>query len=1136
MKLLVLICARPVGSLVLCMCLAVLGVGAVIGIPVYLYPQIRYPAVTITTLLADADPEEIEALVTRKIEETVADIPGVKRVSSVSREGKSEVTLEFVPGKDVSGIATEVRGRLRRLFPSLPRDTRFPLITHFNPADDPVMLLGVAGRASLADLSHWAEHVLKPHLNRIPGVAGVQVTGTAVVEIQADCDAGRLKALGLSVHEIVRVIGTANRTQPAGSIDVGDKRIAIRTTGSLETSEEMARQPLRIGAHGGLLTIADVARLREVNREPKEITRLNGESLVSLAVYRSVGADVRQLCADIRARLGQVGEPSESGIRVRVIYDQADRIEEALDRFKGIIGVSGAVAGCTLFLFLGRVASTLVILAAIPFSILVTLLLMHASGMVLDLFSLTGLSLAVGIVVDSSIVVMEAIATRSRAAGSRSQELPGLPSVPVRTAGADHDASQRDEDGQPSPRAAEHPNSPEKDEKCNLRHREEHRAVLEVIVEGTSEVAVPLLFATVVIMAAFLPLVLVSPQLRIYFVGLTAAVCVSLWGSLAAALVLVPLLFRYFSRMRFDLFSFREQFSISGSPAQCKVPVSGCVEPTQPALGLHAGRERWTRILSATPSRLWKRWRRPGFDVIEAFGLPRAYAKVLAGSMRHPAVVGITAVVFLAVSWILATRLPYRQDWGIVREGFRVHLVMKPGTATQYTLRETEAAERIIRSLSGVETVHSRVQGNQGKIEVTLKKHCTATTTAAHAETLKELLPRRTQAQSHVLPLSADTNLRVLSVSIAGPGLDRLVQYANEARKVLVGLPGVLNVLVHQGNQVPQVEFPIQHDLIGSSGVRAMDLASDMRARLTGPVATRVIRGEREILVRVRTAQDAKEGLRPLQSAHVRTPAGVIPYTELVRPTTRLAPSEIHRENRGRVVRMTVYFERAEDPTRLAEGVSSAMRSLPLAEGYSYALDEEIRQIVETRREMVRVVGLALLLIYLILVAATESFLLPLLITASAPFAVAGVFLALAAFGYAVNLPVYMGMVVLCGLMTSAGILLVYAMDERRRQGLSPEQAAEQGAMRRLRPILMTTAITLITALPVLCDRGTGSSTWVPFAMTVTAGLTVSALFSLVLTPAIYPHIVRLEQRIGNARGPFVRVYRKTAQLIRRGE
>jgi HAE1 family hydrophobic/amphiphilic exporter-1 len=338
---------------------------------------------------------------------------------------------------------------------------------------------------------------------------------------------------------------------------------------------------------------------------------------------------------------------------------------------------------------------------------------------------------------------------------------------------------------------------------------------------------------------------------------------------------------------------------------------------------------------------------------------------------------------------------------------------------------------------------------------------------------------------------------------------------------------GVQAAIIQQANQVPELAFQVNHEVLGSSGIRALDLAADLRSRITGPVAARITREEKETLVRVRAEKKPEEGLKLLDDAFVLGENRQrVPFSQLAQPVLKLGAAEIHHNARKRVIRASIVFGAEEDPLTIALRVRQALDGIELPADYYFTLGEEVDSILNTRTEMIKAATIALLLIYLVLVAATESFLQPLVIITAAPFAAGGVVLALILLGYPVNLPVYLGFIILLGLVANVNIVLVYAINDNLRAGATPEEAVVAGARRRLRPILMTTLTTVGAALPMLLDRGAGSTTWGPFSLTLVAGLSCASLFSLILTPAAYAAILRLSRRIRrNAAAPATTDY-----------
>jgi len=872
------------------------------------------------------------------------------------------------------------------------------VISLFNPADAPIAVLGVTGKQSLPEIAQWVRHSLSPELNRIKGVAAVRIAGAPETEIIADCRPEKLKSLHMTVQDVSRTINRGHKSLTGGSVVVGDRIVPVRTSGNLENAGEIARQPLSVADHGGLVTIRSVADVREVSLPPRETTRHNGKPLVSVAVYRSAEADLRTLWQEVRNTLDRIKSTSPSSPDVEVIFSQAEELEKALFRLKGVLVLSAGAAGVVLFVFFGSIWSTLTVMAAIPFSLLVGLLFMYLLQVPLDLLSMSGLVLAAGMLVDNGVVVIESISRQPAETGAAGE-----------------------------------------------------------VSTGTREVALPVLLSTVTTVMVFLPLVFASRDIRMYYSGLTWSVSLGLAASLAAALVLVPLLLRF-------------------SPGTERKPSRRFVEA-----GIHSG----------------------------------LYDGILDFCADKPVIVVGVALVLLAVSTALIPGLSFRAGEGLEERMFRVAVVMPPGTVKSVTDAQVAVIDKTLLSLDGVQHVHSKVWGSQGRITIALKEKSEFPESGSGVRSrLKQMLPTTTAAQIHVLPMGRSGQDLVVSLTVSGPDTKELASYSKTLLKDLSKLNGIENILVHQGDPIPTLEYIVRHDKVGYYGVDAKHLADHLRGHLTGPVATRVFSSEREILVRVRGLRDEKDGFDPLKKTFVRNLEGrMIPLLELVQARTRWVPSEIHRLNHRRMIKISLYFGDVNALT-VGDALNELIGQTEAAAGYTLKPGPEIEKILNTRREMVYAAVIAVLLSYLVLVSATESFLLPLVIVAVVPFAGAGVVVAHALMGSSISRPVYMGLIILCGLVINVNILIVHSARSEELKGASPKDAIRRGAKNRLRPVLITTLTTVVGAFPMLLDRGTGSSLWTPFALTLATGLTVAAVASLVLTPALYLIAANLRKRL----------------------
>lgn len=1004
MSLTTIVVTRPIGTLMSCLCVAILGALAMVQMPIHLRPKAEYPVLTITTRLADSNAEEVELLITKPLEDGVSDVPGIRKLDSVSRSGESQITLQFHVGRDLNEATLEVRSRLRRVAASFPRDTRSPVMTRYNPSDTPMAVLAITGGHSPEETGEWADRFLRTQLSRIDGVGTVVVSSPALPEIVVECDAQRLRALDLTVREVAHAIETGHKSLPAGLIHADGKRTAVRTTGHLATTEDISGQPVRATELGGVITVGELCRVRRDVVESEGSARLNGKPLVTMSIFKATDADLAGTWKAVNTKIQEIQAQAADGHPViQVVFNESEELEKTLSRLGTIVPVTALLTGTVLFLFLGTLSSTLIVMTAIPFSLSLSLLFMYLLGIRLDLLSLSGLTLGLGILVDNSIVVIESISRRLDQ---------GLPSR-------------------------------------------------EAVVAGADEVALPLFLSTLTTVGVFLPVIFLSREIRLFFVGFSWAVSLSLAASLMASLVLIPALFLY--------------------------------------LGTQARQGKGlARMLS---------------------DLSGPYSRLLSVVQRRRRTVLLGAALFLGVCAYIALGLSFRQAETGKIFAYKVVVVSQPGTAREFSEDIAAIIERGLLSLPYVTRTYTEIKGSQVNLTISLDpEKCGDDPGDELNRRVKSLVGDR-PVQVHVMGAGGHGKGRQISLDIQGNDVAGLVSLQRSILGSLMSVQGVQDVVVRQGNPVPVVGFIVRHGEVGYRGVHAQNLSHHIRSHLTGPLAARVPEGDRLVDVRVRAVREAGEGLEAIEDVRVRSDwGGLLPLSELATPMGRLEPTDLHRLNRRPVLGMTVVLPKDEDPLSVAQRMSEALDRLGLPPGFNYVMGEEIRDILRMRKEMMTAVAVGLVLIYLVLTMATESFVLPFVIMTAVPFAGGGVVLASWLLGFSISLPVYVGMVILCGLVINVNIVMVHAIDDRRLAGACLEEAVESGALRRLRPILMTVMTTVGGALPLIFDTGRGSEIWRPLALALSAGVAVSAVFSLVLTPTLSQLLGELVDRVGSKR------------------
>ena len=446
-----------------------------------LFPDIAHPSLTIQTELPNAAPQEIETMLTRPVEEAAGVLRGLERMHSVSRPGVSEVTMEFTWGSDMAELAMDVREKLDRVI--LPDEAEDPIVLRFDPSLDPIVRLALVGPDPLTDVRYMAERKLKPALETVRGVASAQVRGGLEEEIRIEVDQERLAARGIPLRRVEQALVGSNINLPGGALRGPDQQFLVRTLNELDTVDEIAHLIVQ-ETEGRAVRLRDVARVYRGAKEREEITRVDGRECVELAIFKEGDANTVSTAKTVQAQVQQWNDKLPPGYSLTVLFDQSRFIKRAVNEVRNATVIGGLLAVLVLFAFLRDIRSTLIIATAIPLSVIATFMVMYRLDISLNIMSLGGLTLGIGMVVDNSIVVLESI-------------------------------HRKRQEGLPLARAA---------------------------VEGASEVGTAVSASTLTTLAVFLPLVFVEGVAGQLFEDQAITVAISLLASLVVALTLIPML------------------------------------------------------------------------------------------------------------------------------------------------------------------------------------------------------------------------------------------------------------------------------------------------------------------------------------------------------------------------------------------------------------------------------------------------------------------------------------------------------------------------------------------------------------------------------------------------------------------
>lgn len=1012
---------RPVTTVMFFLIVILLGGIAFSRLPVDLMPELVYPTLTVRTDYPNVGPQEVEDLISRPVEEAVAAIAGVEEITSTSSEGQSSVRVSFTWGTDLDEAADEVRTRIDRIRDELPEGSQAPRVFKFDLASFPILFLGVSSETmGPIELREFTEERINRRLERIPGVASIDIRGGLRRQIQVNLDRDKMLALGLSAADVTRTLREENLNRPAGKVEEGNLDIFLRTVGEYRAADEIGATVITV-RDGTPIYLRDVARVTDGVEEVTTLTRINGKPGVRVAVNKQSGANTVEVADSVEREIERLRKDYPE-VELVTIIDTSDYIRNAIANVRNSAIIGGLLAVLVLLFFLRSERSTLVVATSIPISIIATFALIYFTGYTLNIMTFGGLALGVGMLVDNAIVVLENIYRK-------------------REAGADARTSA---------------------------------------VEGTREVAMAITASTLTTMAVFLPILFMEGVSGVMYKQLAVVVAFALLASLAVALTLIPMLSARLLAVR----SRRKR------------------SPLQPLY------DRSERVLESMEGR---------------------YRSGLEWALTHRRTVLIGAVLLLAGSSALVPFIGSELMPSTDQSEVRIDGEMAVGTRLELMDQAFREIERIVADeVPEAQSVLTSIGGggwratggHTGDVRIALVPLSERDRSSAQiAEDLREPLSRipgiriRTREGSglFLIQIAFGGGDEGLQVEIQGFDLEQGYVLAERVKTALEGVPGISDVRISRDPGRPERVIRIDRERIARLGLSMSGVASIVETNIAGSRATVLRNAGREYDVMVRLEEGDREVLRDIENVSLVTPTGdSVPLGSIIEVSYASGPVIIDRKDQERVLYVSGNVA-GRDLGSVAADAREALRQIEIPDGFAIALGGEYEEQQKARNALLVTVVLAILLVYMVMAAQFENLVDPFVVMFSIPMAAVGVFLTLFLTGTTFNIQSYIGIVMLAGIVVNNAIVLVdYTNLLRRREELSLVEAVIEGGRRRLRPILMTTATTILGLVPLAIGFGEGSEVQAPMARAVVGGLLVSTVVTLYLVPVVYTTLEEL--------------------------
>ncbi|MDR0320707.1 MAG: efflux RND transporter permease subunit [Treponema sp.] len=1022
--------SRPTTFLILFLLLIGLGIFAMLNLPVDLMPEINPPYLVVYTSYTGAGPEEVERSISRILEAALSGVSSLEKITSSSSKGSSMVIMQFTFGTDLIDATNSVRDSLERIRNYMPSGADSPLIFRFDPSMMPIMGLMVTGNRTPEELREIAEDTLIPKFEQVPGVATASVNGGREKIIRIAIPQDRLEAYGLTVTQLQQMMAIQNMQVSAGTITEGGLSYILTTMGEYTSLEEMENTVISYKGGGFTGTavemprqvyLRDLADVTEDFRDETSTVYVNGQPAVMLQVQKQSGKNTVQTAKNIRAQLIKMKKEIPPDINIDELFNSSDQVENSLNQVTSTAIYGAFLCVFVLFLFLRSWKPTLIIGISIPVSVVVTMMLMYFAGLTLNMMTMAGLVLGIGMLVDNSIVILE-----------------------------------------------------------NIYHYREKGAKLRTAsVLGTTEMLLAITVSTITTICVFAPMVMFRGLLELageIFAGLAFTVVISLGISLITAVFLVPVLSSHF----FPLVT-RKQKALTGELAK----IDGDFE------------------------RFFK-W------------LDNKYRNAVDKVLRHKAIVIITLLIIFIGSIVLVPFI----GWEFMPQQDEDNVSISANLPVGTPLQETEAVLKQLQiivenEVKGYETLVLRAGGggfmgmggnssNSGSLRINLPKF------AERIESANEIKDILRPHFNEFPGVSFNFNS---GFSMMGGGnaidivlrTDDLVKGKALANRISDLLKERLSDFVTEPqidltDGLPQIEIMLDREKMYALGLNTYTVGNEIKAAVDGITATRYKSGGKDYDV-ILILAEADRNTRPaLDQIFVNSQmAGRVPLSSFVWYEEGTGPLTINREDQSRVIHITASAKPKVKTNTLQSDVEKLiMAEIPIEDDVLIGYGGANAEMVKLLGRFALICIVAIFLVFGIMATLFESFRDPFIIIFTIPLSVIGIVVIYLITGTIFNALTLVGLLVLVGVITNNGIVLVDYTNLLRKRGYSLHDACVEAAGNRLRPILMTTVSTVLGLVPMAFFPGEGSEMVGPIGKTVLGGLSFGTLMTLFLMPTMY--------------------------------
>ena len=1010
---------KPISTLMVFVAVIVIGVYSYIKLPIDQYPKMDPPYITVMATYPGANATDIEQNVTKQLEDQLNSVDDLKEMTSESYENLGVVTLEFEWGINLDNASNDVRDAVDKAMNNLPDDIDRPTIMRISTSMMPTLVYAVTAEQSYSGLYKILDDKVIMNLNRVDGVASAYVSGISERVVYVDLDPNKLDAYNLTLSQVGNAIYAENRDVSAGNVKVGIEDYSLRIEGEFEQSDDIKN--ISLAMNGKTIKLADIATVRDTLKDITLETQVNRKNGAILLVTKQSDANAVAVAAEARAVIEKSSKELPSDVTFTMISDNSDFIIKAIDNLKETLFYALLFVVIVVFVFLGRWRSTFVIALTIPISLIVAFIYLAVADGSLNTITLMSLSIAIGMVVDDAIVVLENV-TKHVDRGSRPKE------------------------------AAKY---------------------------GTNEVWTSVIVTTLVTVAVFFPLTMIPGIMGIFFKPLGWIICICVCTSTVTAISLTPMLCSKFLKLR-D----KEEDAKGGR------------------LSFYVWSQKWLAKLD------------------------NVYEKLIRWVLGHRALT-ICSMVSLFVASIFLT--PYLHTEFFPQNdqnNINVYAKMQQGQRVEVTKDIAMKVDSAIRARIPEVTIITTSYGSEEEASFASMMDETGSnifnmrmrtvdmkdrnrSVFVMADSIRSLINEFPEILDYEVTTGQNgTTGNTVDIEIFGHDFPGTSRFAAELKDRLKSVKGAEDILISRGDDKTELQIFLDREKLARHGLTTSGVGSLVRTYVYGNRNSKFKEEGEEYDIIVRLEEKYRSKISDVENMLITDGYGQkVRLKELGQIVEGYNPPSIERKSKQRMLKVSVTPASGHAMGDIAVECQKVIDQMDIPSEYSIYIGGSYEDQQESFGALGLLVILSLLLVYLVMAAEFESFVMPAIIMLAIPFAFTGVILALLIFNVNLSIVAALGAMMLIGIVTKNGIVLIDYINLMRERGVKLYEAIALSCRSRLRPVLMTSLTTMLGMLPMALSTSEGSETWQPMGVAVIGGMVFSTIITMLIVPAVYASV-----------------------------